>query len=220
MQVQTVTRVLVWSRWLRLSHWSLGIATLGLLMTGWLIGLDTGYSTIITDLHYLLSGVFLPALLLRLYLLFFGSGTDLLEDCEPNLHRLSQAWEVIRFYLTLGKLPLPKWYSHNPLWGPIYLALFFFLILSAASGLFILNNMFFAVGISMLDLHLLSFYFILTFTVLHMIAVFAHDTSNRAGDISAMINGFRQFEISELTTNQNPGEQTIPLENLIKTLKQ
>ena len=30
-------RVLVWSGWLRLSHWTIGLTTLVLLLTGWLI---------------------------------------------------------------------------------------------------------------------------------------------------------------------------------------
>jgi Ni/Fe-hydrogenase 1 B-type cytochrome subunit len=219
MQAQTVTRVLIWSRWLRLSHWGLGLTSLGLIATGWLMGLDTLHASVINDLHYLLSGLFLPALLLRLYLLFFGKGTDLLEDCEPNAHRLEQAWEVIRFYLTLGKLPLPKWYSHNPLWGPIYLVLFFFLVLTAASGLLLLNEISIFAGISMLDLHFLCYGVILVFAVLHLVAVFAHDLSNKSGDISAMINGFRQFEISETETQKTPDVQEVSLDNLIKTLK-
>ncbi len=219
MQAQTVTRVMVWSRWLRLSHWGLGLTSLGLIATGWLMGLNTAHASVINDLHNLLSGLFLPALLLRLYLLFFGKGTDLLEDCEPNAHRLAQSWEVIRFYLTLGKSPLPKWYSHNPLWGPIYLVLFFFLVLTAASGLLLLNEIYFFASISMLDLHYLCYVVILVFSLLHMVAVFSHDLSNQAGDISGMINGFRQFEITEKESKQNLDVQSVSLDNLIKTLK-
>ncbi len=219
MQAQTVTRVLIWSRWLRLSHWVLAVTSLGLILTGWLMGQDSPYADIISDLHYLLSGLFLPALLLRLYLLFFGQGTDLLKDCEPNLHRITQAWEVIRFYLTLGKLPLPKWYSHNPLWGPVYLMLFFFLLLTAISGLMLLNGIHFLGSISMLNLHLLCYLAILTFSLLHIVAVFTHDLSNKAGDISAMINGFRLFEVAESESHQDRATNSVSLDNLIKTLK-
>ncbi|MCU7810064.1 MAG: cytochrome b/b6 domain-containing protein [Candidatus Thiodiazotropha sp. (ex Notomyrtea botanica)] len=219
MQANTVTRVLVWSRWLRLSHWLLTLCTIGLIATGWLMSIDTGLSHLVSDLHYLLGGLLLPALLLRLYLLFFGSGTDLLSDCEPNVHRLLQSWQVIRFYLTLGKAPLPKWYSHNPLWGPIYLILFFFLVLVAISGLLLLNDVVVFGGISTLDLHQLSHIIILTFSILHIPAVFAHDLSGKAGDISGMVNGYRQFELTEAEQHKNTAEQSVPLNNLIKTLK-
>ena len=92
MQAKTVSHVLVWSRWLRLSHWAIALSTIGLITTGWLMGQNPAFSEDAGDFHYLLSSILLPALLLRLYLLFFGKGTDHLEDCEPNTHRLTQSW--------------------------------------------------------------------------------------------------------------------------------
>jgi Ni/Fe-hydrogenase 1 B-type cytochrome subunit len=219
MQANTVTRVLVWSRWLRLSHWTIAISTLGLIATGWLMSKDILMSAAAGEIHYLLSGLLLPAVLLRLYLLFFSHGTDHLSDCEPDLHRLSQAWQVIRFYLTLGKARLPKWYSHNPLWGPLYLLLFFFLVLITASGLLLLNNVLTVGNISIHDLHWLSYLVIFWFTLLHLPAVFAHDLSGQGGDISGMVNGYRIFDTSELQTSAQSGEQSIALDDLIKTLE-
>jgi Ni/Fe-hydrogenase 1 B-type cytochrome subunit len=219
MQSKSVSHVLVWSRWLRLAHWALAISTLGLIATGWLMHNDSATAAESGEIHYLLSGLFLPALLLRLYLLFFSKGTDHLTDCEPNAHRLSQAWQVIRFYLTLGKAPLPKWYSHNPLWGPLYIALFFILSLSAASGLMLLNDQQLLGSISMLDLHQLCYQVILLFTVLHMPAVFSHDLSSKSGDISAMVNGFRVFEVGEASADKSDSAQAVSLDALIKQLK-
>ncbi|MCU7851158.1 MAG: cytochrome b/b6 domain-containing protein [Candidatus Thiodiazotropha sp. (ex Monitilora ramsayi)] len=219
MQANTVTRVLVWSRWLRLSHWLLTLCAIGLIATGWLMSIDSGLSPLVSDLHYLLGGLLLPALLLRLYLLFFGKGTDLLSDCEPNVHRLLQSWQVIRFYLTLGKAPLPKWYSHNPLWGPIYLILFFVLVLVASSGLLLLNDVIVFGGISMLDLHQVSYIFILTFSILHIPAVFVHDLSGKGGDISGMVNGYRHFELTDVEQHNKTTEQSVSLNSLTKTLK-
>lgn len=215
MQIKTVSQVLIWSRWLRLAHWTQAISTLGLIATGWLMSEETLHAETASELHYLLGGLLIPALLLRLYLLFFGKGTDHLSDCEPNRHRLVQAWQVIRFYLTLGKAPLPNWYSHNPLWGPIYIALFFFLALIAASGLLLLNDSYLIGSISMLALHRLCYLFVLIFTLLHLPAVFFHDLSSKSGDISAMVNGFRVFETGEQTETS----QTVTLETLMKQLK-
>lgn len=218
MQANTVTRVLVWSRWLRLSHWCIALSTLGLIATGWIMSEETLMLPATRETHYILSGVLLPALLLRFYLLFFGKGTDHLVDCEPDLHRLSQAWQVIRFYLTLGKAPLPKWYSHNPLWGPLYLALFFFFVLISLSGLLLLNDVMFVGGLSLHDLHRLCYLVILWFSLLHLPAVFSHDLSGKGNDISGMVNGYRVFDIGESQASQ-PGEQTIPLNDLIRTLR-
>ncbi len=219
MQIKTVSQVLVWSRWLRLSHWSLAISTIGLIASGWLMSRDTVFAGAASEIHYLLVGILLPALLLRLYLLFFGTGTDHLTDCEPNGHRLSQALQVVRFYLTLGKAPLPKWFSHNPLWGPIYIALFFLMILTAASGLLLLNDLPLLGTISMLDLHRLSYTFVLGFTILHLPAVFSHDLSSKSGDISAMVNGYRTFEVGESSTGKSADGQSVSLDALMKQLR-
>jgi Ni/Fe-hydrogenase 1 B-type cytochrome subunit len=219
MQATTVTRVLVWSRWLRLSHWGTALSTIGLCITGLLMRSDLPISSAINDLHNIFGGVLLPFLLLRLYLLFFGKGTDHLSDCEPDMHRLSQAWQVARYYLTLGKAPLPKWYSHNPLWGPLYLVLFFTLFLAVVSGLMLLNGILFFAGIALTDLHQLCYLIVAIFTLLHIPAVFFHDLSGQAADISGMINGHRIFDAAANQLAQKPGEQVIPLDALLKTHK-
>ncbi|MBT3094229.1 MAG: hypothetical protein KME58_15200 [Candidatus Thiodiazotropha sp. (ex Lucina pensylvanica)] len=99
MQVTNISRVLVWSGRLRLAHWSLGISSIGLLLTGWLMNNTPLMAQSAAEIHFMLSGLFLPALLLRIYLLLFGKGSEHLSSCEPNLHRLSQAWLVLKFYL-------------------------------------------------------------------------------------------------------------------------
>ena len=219
MQATNVTRVLVWSRWLRLSHWSIALTAIGLCVTGLIMQSGLTSSTDISDLHNILGGLLLPPLLLRLYLLFFGKGTDHLSDCEPDKHRLSQAWQVLRYYLTLGKAPLPKWYSHNPLWGPLYLFLFFCLFLATASGLLLLKSLYFFAGLSMLDVHQFCFLAIGILTLLHVPAVFFHDLSGQGGDVSGMINGYRIFDANPNQTGLKQGEQTISLDDLLKTLK-
>ena len=218
MQAITVTKVLVWSRWLRLSHWGLAISCIGLLSTGWLMDADPLLALNARDYHFMFAALLLPALLLRLYLLLFGKGTDRLDDCEPNRHKLEQALQVIHFYLTLGKAPLPKWFGHNPLWGPIYLLLFFMLLTTALSGILLLKGFQFLAGISMLDLHLVGYYFILVFTLLHIPAVFSHDLSNTSADISAMVNGHRTFEVENPSQSTSDGtKQRVALQDLLKT---
>lgn len=217
MQTNSVSCVQIWSRWLRLSHWLIAFSTLGLLSTGFLLNYQQLPSSLTHEIHDILSAILLPGLLIRLYLLIFGKGTDHISDCEPTLHRLSQAWQVLQYYLTLGKAPLPKWFSHNPLWGPIYLALFFILALSLLSGFALVNDLPLLFSLDMTALHLLTYKIIAWFTLLHLIAVFAHDLGGTGFDISGMINGQRIFEIKQKSSAQTT--QTIELDDLIKTLK-
>jgi Ni/Fe-hydrogenase 1 B-type cytochrome subunit len=195
----------------------MGIPTLGLIGSGYLISIQAISTTTMQDIHYLLGALLLPGLLIRLYLLVFGKGTDHISDCEPDKHRLAQAWQVAKFYLTLGKAPLPNWFSHNPLWGPIYIGLFFILLLSLISGYALLNDMQLLFGVVMADLHQLTYTIIGWFSLLHIVAVFAHDISGTGSDISGMINGHRIFQVSD--NSSEPDTQTVNLNDLIKTLK-
>jgi Ni/Fe-hydrogenase 1 B-type cytochrome subunit len=201
-------------------YWTLGLSTIGLLVSGWLMNNTHLMAQSAAEIHFMLSALLLPALLLRLYLLLFGNGSDHLSSCEPDLHRLSQAWLVLKFYLTLGKAPLPKWYSHNPLWGPLYLVLFFFLLLSAISGLLLLKELSMIGTLSMRDLHHLCYLVIGVFTLLHIPAVFSHDLAGKGSDISGMINGHRIFEIENLGQSDKTGADThsVALQDLLKSL--
>jgi Ni/Fe-hydrogenase 1 B-type cytochrome subunit len=219
MQASNTVRVLVWSGWLRLTHWTLGLTSIGLLVTGWLMNSTPLMAQDAAEIHFMLSGLFLPALMLRLYLLFFGKGSDHLSSCEPDLHRLSQAWLVLKFYLTLGKAPLPKWFSHNPLWGPIYLALFFFMFLSAGSGLLLLKEIPMLGALSLYDLHHLCYLVIACFTLLHILSVFSHDLAGTGSDISGMINGHRTFDVEKTRQTGSPDIQRVSIDELLKSLK-
>jgi Ni/Fe-hydrogenase 1 B-type cytochrome subunit len=192
------------------------ISIFGLLASGWLLAVDPILFWKAQDYHFIFSALLVPALILRLYLLFFGKGTDLLADCEIDPHRMSQAWQVMRFYLTLGRTQLPRWYSHNPLWGPLYLLLFLFLVLSAISGIALSKEATTLITISMHDLHRLSYYFIVMFTLLHLTAVFSHDLSGKGADVSAMINGYRIFYLSETQPPGSDRRQSVPLTDLSK----
>ena len=217
MRVPSVYSVLVWSRWLRLAHWSLAVSIFGLLFSGWLLSNDPILFASAIDFHYIFTAIMLPALILRIYLLLFGRGTDNLRDCELDLHRINQAFQTIRFYLTFGKISLPKWYAHNPLWGPIYLFLFFFLILCSLSGFALSYDRLYLANINMLDLHRLSYYSIAGFVLLHLPAVFSHDLSGKCSDVSAMINGNRIFTIEESSIHSQNNVQTVSLDDLLKS---
>ena len=219
MQAMTVSRVLVWSRWLRLAHWTMALSTLGLLLTGWLMNADPLLAIDARDYHYMLSALLLPALALRGYLLFFGKGTDLLEACEPDRHRLRQSLEVLKFYLSLGRSPLPKWFSHNPLWGPLDLMVLAFLLIACFSGLLLLNELTYLGPLSNHDLHALSNIVIGVFVLLHLPAVFSHDLIGKGSDISAMINGYRVFLTGNQQKPDSLGVKSVSVKELMKSLR-
>jgi Ni/Fe-hydrogenase 1 B-type cytochrome subunit len=211
-----IQRIPVWSRSLRLIHWSMAFAVIVLIYTGWGMRADPLLAATLLDDHFMAAGLLIPAFMLRLYLLFFGSGSDHISDCESDMNRLRSAIAVLKFYFSLGRSPLPKWYAHNPLWGPLYLLLFVFVLLQITSGL-LQQRQDFLVGINLHDLHIIGAYVITTFTLLHIVAVFLHDLGGRGSDISAMINGHRIFIIGDVAASrEQPG---VPLEKLKNSLK-
>lgn len=219
MPTSQIKRLLVWSKPLRVCHWSLTLATLLLLSTGWLIRWAPERADQVQDFHYLGAALLMAALAARLWLLFAGKGNDLLHNLLPNRHRRGQALEVLRSYLTLGKLPLPRWYAHNPLWGPLYLLLFAVLLVQLGTGLLLLNQVTLLGGISLRSLHYWGYLLILVFTLLHLAAVFFHDAKGTSDDISGMVNGHRLFTIEPLQVEPVTAPKVIPLDALAKQLK-
>lgn len=149
----------------------------------------------ILDAHYYASALLIPAFLVRLYLLFFGSGSDLISSCSLDRHKFKQALAVLTSYLTLGKVPMPKWYAHNPLWGPLYLLLFLVIAMQIVSGLLLMNHVTLLDSVSIRSLHGFGYQFTLGFSLLHILAVFVHDLKGTGSDVSAMISGQRVFVV-------------------------
>jgi len=219
MHSSQIKRLLVWNRPLRLCHWAMTLATLTLLLTGWLTRWTPERADQVRDLHYLAAALLMATLAARLWLLFIGKGSDRLHNLLPNRHRWKQALEVLRSYLTLGKLPLPRWYAHNPLWGPLYLLLFGVLAVQIGTGLLLLDQTTLLGNISLRSLHSWGYLFVLVFTLLHLAAIFFHDAKSSSADISGMVNGHRFFTIEPLGAEPVTAPKVIPLDTLSKQLK-
>ena len=214
---ELIRRLPVWGKWLRGVHWALALSTLLLLISGWLMIKLPQQSELYTDLHYLASSLFIAALAIRFWLLGFGKSHEQWIALVPDLHRLRQAGQVVAFYLSLGRSPLPKWYAHNPLWGPIYLLFFLLALLQVISGLFLLSDTTLVGSLSIRSLHQLGSTLLLWFCVLHLVATFTHDVANKSADVSAMINGFRIFFVKQ-QEEQNLTSPGISLDALKKEL--
>lgn len=214
-----IRRQQVWSKTLRWCHWGMAISVLVLIFTGGLIAWVPGRAETLDDIHFVAAAILIAVLVIRIWLLFFGQGNDLLKNLQPNRHQLQQGWEVLRSYLTLGKIPLPKWYAHNPLWAPIYLLLFAVLLLQIISGLLLLNHITLIGDLSLRQMHVIGFQIVTVFTFLHILASFFHDAKGTGSDISAMVNGHRIFIIEPQQPEKQESSAVISLDSLRKTIK-
>lgn len=218
MKQAQIQRRQVWSKTLRWCHWGMALAVLMLIFSGGLIAWVPERAEALDDIHFVAAAVLIAVLVFRIWLLFFGQGNDLLKNLQPNRHQLQQGWEVLRSYLTLGKIHLPKWYAHNPLWAPIYLMLFAVLLLQIISGLLLLNHVTLIGDLSLRQMHVIGFQIITVFTFLHILASFFHDAKGTGSDISAMVNGHRIFIIEPAKHKQPDTSAVISLDSLRKTI--
>ncbi len=187
---QTVQRVAVWSRGVRLAHWLMAAGVLGLLATGYLLHRFPGQQAEL-DYHYLTGYLLVAGLAVRVYLLLFGRAEAHWRALMPDAGSGRAALAMLRFYLSLGRFPLPRWYAHNPLWGPIYLLIFGVLIAQVVTGLGV--GEYWLAEEPALSWHTVGAQVILGFAILHILAVFLHDLYGTGSDCSAMINGHRTF---------------------------
>ena len=191
---EQIRRVMVWSGWIRLAHWSLAGSTLWLIATGWLVANSPAMAQTASELHYLGAGVLIFGLGLRLFLGFFGNGAERFEHMLP----LESEWPAIRasllFYLSLGKAPLPNWFAHNPLWKLLYLLLFLLLGLLPLSG-WLMPGTPLVWRFYLPRVHEWLATVVLIVTVMHIYSVVLQDMKGGAADTSAMINGNRYFAV-------------------------
>jgi len=194
--VERLERVRVWSGWLRLSHALIGLSTIALLITGWLLSAAPSLQEDARDIHYLLAAVLVFGLALRLLLMLRGSAVERLDQLVPGDSEWSAVKESARFYLSLGKTPLPRWYAHNPLWKSLYLLLYVLLLVLVLSG-WLRDEHPLLFGIYLPDVHALFASVVAWWSLLHVLAVILHDYRGDAADTSSIINGHRLFVVEK-----------------------
>ena len=188
METKGIQRVLIWSAPLRLAHWLMALAVIVSLATGWLISAVPQMAAASRDYHAIAGYILIIALLLRFYLLWFGGAAANWRDCVPEPEQLRAAVSMIKFYLTIGRAPLPRWYAHNPLWGPIYLFWLAVLAAQALTGLAMQSSAFDTLTTE--DLHVLGARIIAITTVVISLPCSLHDLQGTASDVSTMISGY------------------------------
>lgn len=217
MEATACKRVLIWSGWLRVGHACIGLSVFVLLLSGWLIANSPSLQLAAVDLHYLAAAVLVFGLIVRALLLFAGQAQERWSALIPSGGEAGAAARTLRFYLSFGKAPLPGWYAHNPLWKPVYLAIYPVLIILAATGA-ALPDVDVVIGFYLPSVHAFWAQFVLWFTAMHLVSVVMHDYKKQTADISAMVNGCRVFP-AEALGPARPGSGTthyLPIDTLGK----
>ena len=214
-----IKRVLVWSGWTRLSHACIGLSVPVLLLTGWLMAESPSLQDLAVDLHYLGSGVLLFGLLVRVTVLFAGKEHERLSALVPAAAELPAMVKTLRCYIGLGKLALPGWYAHNPLWKPFYILIYLVLVILAATGAAMPDTSI-VLGFYLPSVHIFWAQVVFWFAVLHITSVIVHDYKNQTADVSAMINGYRIFLIdnSQADTVVDSTHQMISLDSISRDI--
>ena len=202
-------RVQIWSVLLRIFHWVFALSIFILFVTGYYIhnpftlgpweGVPTNFLMAkIRYIHFLASYFFLAALLLRLYLLFFGNQyerfTDFIILRPRNILRL---FHTVKAYLYIG--PHKSYGGHNPLAGTVYLLVILMSIFMAVSGLYMLypeGGFWQSIGIFLFGtqevarlFHYLLFWIYLVFVMVHIYLVIWNDIFGTEGIISGIFSG-------------------------------
>jgi Ni/Fe-hydrogenase 1 B-type cytochrome subunit len=183
--------------------------------TGWLIEMAPSVANAASDYHYILAAVLVGGLALRVGLLLFDKGVGHWHKLLPEEKERQTYKSMFLFYLSLGKMPLPKWYAHNPTWKPVYILFFAVLLLQILTGL-VRDNHPIVLGFYLPGVHEFIASIILGFAVLHIAAVIIHDFKGTAADISAMINGHKIFVIQKPENSESPTVHPISLDQLKK----
>ncbi len=191
MQQENIRYVLVWSGWLRLSHWLISAGVIFQITSAWALAHDEANYAFWLDWHLITGQVILIALALRVLLLFFP-GSSSWRAFVPERSQIQAMIQMIKFYLSLARFPLPNWYAHNPFWLPVYLVFFLVLVGCSISGL-LYNSSHIIFGNPMYELHGALASLIVIFSIFHIVTVFLHDLKGKGAFISAMVNGFRYF---------------------------
>jgi len=204
--IDRIQRARVWPGSLRVAHWLIALGTLALMVTGWLVGSGQYLGTAAMDFHLFSAWAFTAGLALRIWLLFTGGSPTGWHDLLPDPRQYRSVVLTLRFYLSFGRAELPRWYAHNPLWGPVYLLVLGLLCAQALMG-FLVSFDVATAGVDALAAHALMAQFIAMFTLLHLAAVVMHDLHGPGGDISGMISGYRIFESPRVDVEGSPRVQ-------------
>lgn len=191
---ENIRHVLVWSGWVRLTHWLIACGVLFLFASAWALELGASDYEFWRDWHMICGQMVLLAVVGRLILMFILPGSAHWTSFLPDRAQLAAMGQMVKFYLSFARFPLPNWYAHNPFWRQLYPLILLILLGCAFAGMFY-NAPYTFLGFSMFKLHGGLADTVLFFVIAHVIAAFLHDLKGRGASISGMISGYRYFHV-------------------------
>lgn len=191
---ERIEHVMVWSGWLRLGHWLMAIGVGFEIVSAWLINHAYVDLEFWRDWHVIVGQGLAFVLIGRVVLLLLpGSGNW--RSLVPRVAQLRPMLQMVKFYLSFARLPLPNWYAHNPLWAPMYALLLIGLALVLVTG-FTYHQPYDLAGVALTRVHEWSASLVAGLALAHVLAVMLHDWKGRGAFISAMLSGYRYFHVS------------------------
>lgn len=188
-----IQAVRVWPGWLRLIHGLMALCVLFLLFSAWALQVDETRQALWRDWH-LIVGQFLMLVLGARAMLWFSPGVGHWRSLVDLRGQWPAMRQTLLCYLSLGRLPLPNWYAHNPLWKPLYALFWLVLGLMVVTGM--LHDQYrLWPGFSPASVHEVLAGIVTGFVAAHLLTAVLHDGKSEGGLISAMINGVRYFHI-------------------------
>lgn len=185
----------VWPASLRGLHWLQAALLCVLFASAWILNHSIEDPAFWHDWHSISGQVILVAAVARIAL-WFQKGVGHWRKLWPEARTRSARKQMWRFYLSLGRSPLPNWYAHNPWWQPLYLALPLLTVICAISGMMFDANQLW-LGWLPSDWHRVSTTVLGWVILAHIITAIAHDWKGHGANISGMINGYRYFHIGQ-----------------------
>ncbi len=203
MKPNSIFLVKVWPASVRVAHWLVAGGFLVLMTTGWILRSGRYLGEAPADFHVLASYPLLAGVALRIWVLVAHPAVGGWRALWPSADRLRAVPEMLKFYLSFGRLDLPRWFAHNPFWAPIYLL--WILALAAQAGLGVVLLQGWGEDAVVRAWHAGLAEVLVAVFGFHLVAVVLHELRARRCDVSAMIHGWRVFDLPPLEgTEQTP----------------
>lgn len=212
-------RIFVWSGLLRIFHWVFAISTIVLIFTGTYIH----YPPITTKwaefkpqylmatlryYHFAAGFIFIGALIIRFYLLFFGNRHERFWDFLPlNKRNIKSLYQSIKFYLYFTDEH--EWrMGHTVLAGTIYFILFVCAVIMSILGIYLLypevgmvnkiGILFFGSQQSARFMHYSLSWAFLFFIIVHLYIAVWNDFKAPEAIISGVVSGSKFMPAEEV----------------------
>lgn len=194
MQQEDIRYVPVWSGWVRLAHWLMAVGLLFQVVSAWVLRYGAVDVDFWRDWHMISGQLLLLAVVGRIVLMFILPGSAGWRAFLPDAATWEGVKQMLVFYLSFARAPLPNWYAHNPLWKLLYPFMFLLLLGTGVSGL-LYNAPYALAGLFMHTWHSVLADMLGMLVVAHVIAVFLHELKGKGAGISGMISGYRYFHV-------------------------